>query len=116
MASKTGKKATVNYIVDLIIAAGFMLAIVSGAVLLFAGPGGFQGGRNPHAMQEVLSLSRWTWKAIHDWGAIALAGGVLLHLVLHWKWVVCMTRNLLHGRQRRATGRAGVQQCQTVES
>lgn len=117
MASKTNKKATVNYVVDLIIAAGFLLAAVSGIVLLLAGPGGYQGGRNPRALQEVLFMSRWTWKSLHDWGGIAVVGGVLLHFVLHWKWIVCMTRNLFHGRDRRQpnTVTAGAAQCKTVE-
>jgi len=117
MTSKTNTKATVNYVVDLIIAVGFVLATVSGLVLLFAGPGGYQGGRNPRALQEVLSMSRWTWKALHDWGAIAMAGGVLLHLMLHWKWIVCMTRNLLHRghRGRQSNVRTGAAQCQTVK-
>ena len=102
MNSKSNRKATVDYIVDVVIAVGFVLAAVSGFVLLFMGPAGFQGGRNPHAMREVLSLSRWTWKAIHDWGATALIAGVLLHMGLHWRWIVCMTRNLFSGRKRRS--------------
>lgn len=117
MKQKPNKKATVNYVVDLIIAAGFVLAAVSGIVLLVAGPGGYHGGRNPHATREVLNLSRWTWKALHDWGGIAVASGVLLHIVLHRKWIVCMTRNLLHRRadRRLVTAETGAPQCQTPE-
>jgi len=117
MTSNKNKKATVNYVVDLIIAVGFVLATVSGLVLLFAGSGGYQGGRNPRALQEVLFMSRWTWKALHDWGGIAMAGGVLLHLGLHWKWIVCMTRNLFARRDRgpQSNVQTGAAQCQIVE-
>jgi cytochrome b subunit of formate dehydrogenase len=114
MRSKKNNKATVNYVVDLIIMVGFILAAVSGLVLLFAGSGGYQGGRNPRAVQEVLSLSRWTWKALHDWGGIAVVGGVLVHFVLHWKWIVCMTRNLLH-RGKPSAAPADAPQCRTLE-
>lgn len=115
MTSKTNNKAIVNYVVDLIIAVGFVLVVVSGIVLLAAGPGGYHGGRNPYAMREVLNVSRWTWKALHDWGGIAFAVGALLHLVLHWKWVACMTRKLLHRRRRPVPASAGAPQCQMPE-
>jgi hypothetical protein len=29
-----------------------------------------------------------------------MVAGVLAHLALHWKWIVCMTRNLLYLRER----------------
>jgi len=90
----------VNYIVDLIIAVGFVLVAFSGVVLLLAGPGGYRGGVTPRATHEVFSLSRWTWKALHVWSAMGLAGGVALHLLLHRKWFVCMNRNLLHRADR----------------
>lgn len=117
MASKTNNKAKLNYFVDLIIGAGFVLAALSGLVLLFAGPGGYQGGRNPHALREVLFLSRSTWRALHDWGGIAMVGGVVVHLALHWKWIVCMTRALLQRRKLRqpSSTQARPPQCAPIE-
>jgi cytochrome b subunit of formate dehydrogenase len=102
--SKNNNRAKINYAVDLVIGLSFVLAAVSGLVLMFAGGGGgYQGGRNPRFAGEVLSLSRWVWRDLHDWSGIAMLGGVLLHLVLHWKWLVCMTRNLFRRTTRRAT-------------
>jgi len=111
MAEKKINKARINYFVDLIIAAAFVLTAVSGLVLFFAGSGGYQGGRNPRYLREVLLWSRWTWKALHDWGGIAMAAGVVAHLALHWKWAVCMTRNLLHRRGRTEAARATARSC-----
>jgi cytochrome b subunit of formate dehydrogenase len=111
MTKKKTGKARINYFVDLIIAVGFLLTAVSGLVLFFAGSGGYQGGGNPHYLRQALFLSRWTWRALHDWGGIAMLGGVLLHLVLHWKWIVCMTRNLFARRSVRATPPAEAQAC-----
>ena len=95
---KKPNKARINYYVDIIIAISFLLVALSGIILFFAGSGGYQGGRNPRHAQEVLGISRLLWKDLHDWGGIVMMGGVLLHLVLHWKWIVCMTRNLFKRR------------------
>jgi len=105
--TKKANKARINYFVDLIIALGFLLTAVSGLLLFFAGSsGGYQGGRNPRYLQEVAFLSRSTWKTLHDWGGIAMVVGVLAHLALHWKWMVCMTRNLFRRRASRGAARA----------
>ncbi|UCF98860.1 MAG: DUF4405 domain-containing protein [Spirochaetaceae bacterium] len=104
---KRPNKARINYYVDIIIAISFVLVAVSGMILFFAGSGGgYQGGRNPRYAQEILGVSRQMWKNLHDWGGIVMLGGVFLHLVLHWKWIVCMTRNLFKGRGERNTGPA----------
>jgi cytochrome b subunit of formate dehydrogenase len=97
---KKPNKARINYFVDIIIAVSFVLVAVSGMILFFGGSGGYQGGRNPHYGSEILGFSRLLWKDLHDWGGIVMLGGVFLHLVLHWKWIVCMTRNLLRGRAK----------------
>jgi cytochrome b subunit of formate dehydrogenase len=92
---KSANKARINYYVDIIIGISFVVAALSGMILFFAaGSGGYQGGRNPRYAQEVLGVSHLLWKDIHNWGGIVMAGGAFLHLVLHWKWIVCMTRNL----------------------
>jgi hypothetical protein len=91
---KKPNKARINYYIDIVIGISFILVALSGVILFFAGSGGYQGGRNPRYAQEVLGISRLLWKDLHDWGGIVMLGGVFLHLVLHWKWFVCMTRNL----------------------
>ena len=94
---KNPNKARINYYVDILIGISFIIVAVSGVILFFAGSGGYQGGRNPRYAQEVMGVSRLLWKDLHDWSGIAMMGGVLLHLVLHWKWIVCMTRNIFKG-------------------
>jgi len=86
--------AKANYVVDVIIGIGFLLSAVSGIVFLFAGSGGYQGGRNPHYMTQMLFLSRDAWKDVHTWSSLVMIAGVALHFALHWKWLVCMTRRL----------------------
>ena len=41
----------------------------------------------------------------------AVSGLVLAHLALHWKWFVCMSRNLLRRRGRAGEVRAGARSC-----
>jgi hypothetical protein len=64
---------------------------VSGFVLWFALPSG--GGRRG-LETAYLGLTRYTWTEIHDWVAIALTVIVLIHLLIHWKWVLRMTRHI----------------------
>jgi cytochrome b subunit of formate dehydrogenase len=99
-------RATIYYVVDLLIAAAFVLAGISGLVLLFAGPGGYQGGRNPRYAQEIFFLARSGWKDLHSWSGIAMAAGVLLHLVLHAKWIACMTKKLFKVRREGSEGKS----------
>jgi cytochrome b subunit of formate dehydrogenase len=88
------KKARLNYAVDLLIGVAFILSALSGMILFFA-PSGYQGGRNPYYAQPVLFLSTQTWNILHTYSSIAMISGVGAHLVLHWEWMVCMTKRLL---------------------
>ena len=88
------EKAKLNYAVDVVIGLAFILSALSGMVRFFA-PSGYQGGRNPYYLQPVLFLNTQTWDIVHTWSSIAMISGVGAHLVLHWDWMVCMTKKLL---------------------
>ena len=107
-------RAKINYVVDIVIGIGFLLAAASGVVLFFVEPsGGYQGGRNPAWNSAVLGLSRTTWKDVHDYAGLVMVAGVVGHFVLHWNWMVCMTRNLFRkaGRRERRNGEETQQGC-----
>jgi hypothetical protein len=78
-------KAWGNYWVDVVIALSFVVAGVSGVILwpLL----GLVATRD-----YVLGLHILTWSTVHTWGGIIMTLGVLAHLVLHWRWMVNMTR------------------------
>lgn len=85
-----------NYILFVIM---FLLALtqaVSGFVLWLALPSGshgYQGGRGVELAESTfLSWSRHNWIDLHDWTAVALLVMLITHLILHWKWLVYMTR------------------------
>ena len=90
------KKSEVNYIVDLIIGIAFLLSVLSGIILLFFPSGdGFRGGRNSGFAVSVLGMDRWFVKDLHSVSSILMTLGVLGHFILHWNWLVCMTKKVL---------------------
>lgn len=94
-------KARINYILDVVIALAFILSAVSGLVLWLGGSGGYQGGRNPAYHATILSVSRAAWHDLHLWTSLVMMAGVGLHLALHWRWILCMTRDIFSPRRRR---------------
>ncbi len=100
-------KARTNFTLDMGIAVAFLISMTSSVVLWIALPhAGFQGGRNPFYAASFLFLNRAAWDSLHIWSSVAMGLGVMGHLALHWKWLICMTRKLLSkDRRARATGR-----------
>ena len=90
-------KARANLFVDLAIGLAALVEAVSGFVLWLVLPHvGYQGGRGASINQSFI-LSRGDWLALHDWFALVMVLGVLLHVALHWKWIVFMLRGLWQG-------------------
>lgn len=73
------KRMWINYLLDVLL---FITAVVLGisALLVWVV---LPKGYNP---QWLL------WIAIHKWSGLALFIEAFLHIVLHWKWLVTMTR------------------------
>jgi cytochrome b subunit of formate dehydrogenase len=88
-------KTKLNYLLDAVIAFAFVMSALSGIVFLFAGSGGYQGGRNPSFRTEILGVSRDVWSNLHTWVSLVMIAGVVIHLVLHWNWIVCMTKRVV---------------------
>lgn len=82
--------AKINLVVDLLIGLSFLVTAVSGIYFLFL-PTGYQGGRNP-GWDPGLLFSRTTWDLIHTWAAVVMILAALLHLLIHWRWIVNVTR------------------------
>lgn len=89
--SKLSNQTRRNWWIDALLATSAVLAALSGIYFLFFPRNGFQGGRNPLANIIVL-FERATWDDLHTWSGIVMISVVLIHLTLHWSWVVSMTR------------------------
>jgi hypothetical protein len=88
--SRFSRGAKVNLAVDGVIGLSFLVTAVSGIYFLFL-PTGYNGGRTVGWDPNYL-FSRLTWDLIHTWGAVVMIVAALLHFVIHWRWVVNVTR------------------------
>lgn len=88
------KQTRNNWLLDLTLFFSGMIAILSGIYFLFLPVGGFQGGRNP-AYNLVILFTRHTWDDLHTWSGVAMITIAIVHISLHWHWVVNMTRRML---------------------
>lgn len=79
------KKAQLNYWIDVSIAVTFILSAISGLVFLL--PVDFESG--------ILGISYSLWNQLHTWSSVGMIAGVLAHLMLHWKWIISMTKKML---------------------
>ena len=94
------RKATQNYILFVILLLFGLLEAVSGFVLWLALPCG-SGGRRGTGVEDAAAfwgLPRDTWLNLHNWIGLALIVTVVIHLVLHWRWIVYMTKTYFKGR------------------
>jgi len=84
------RKKTQNYILFVILFFLGLFQAVSGFIMWLALPhsGGGRGGGD-----TFWSLARDTWRDLHDWVAVALLVIIIIHLILHWKWIVYMTKS-----------------------
>ncbi|MDD3487378.1 MAG: DUF4405 domain-containing protein [Candidatus Moranbacteria bacterium] len=82
-------KAKTNYIIDFLLLVSFLVTAVSGFVMAAALPSGVGRGSS----QSFLGIARHGWVGIHDFFGIVLVILVILHFILHWNWLACMTKN-----------------------
>jgi hypothetical protein len=81
-----------NWVIDLFLFCGALLASLSGVYFLYL-PVGYQGGRNPLYGINIL-FGRETWDLLHTWSGIAMISIAVLHIVLHWKWITSIAKRL----------------------
>ena len=87
--SRMSIRNQINIIVDLIIAMGFFLTAISGLYFLFS-PAGVSSRNLP-----AFLLSAQTWDLVHTWAFVAMTTGIMVHLALHWSWIVSVTKRQL---------------------
>ncbi|GAB4240357.1 MAG: hypothetical protein OHK005_02480 [Candidatus Methylacidiphilales bacterium] len=84
-------RALVPQLLNLILWLSFCVMAGTGLLLAFRLPPGSRGGRGLQAM----GLGRHDWAEIHTWVSYVFIVGIILHLILHWRWlwqVACRRR------------------------
>jgi hypothetical protein len=83
------RKATRNYVIAAVMGLLGLVQLVSGFVLWLALPcGGGRGGGD-----GTFLFSRDVWLTMHNRAALLLAAIVIVHIILHWGWIVRMTKS-----------------------
>jgi cytochrome b561 len=90
------KKWSLNYILFILLLLLGLVQAISGFLLWLVIAGGHRGfGISRGSQPTELLWSRYTWIEIHDWVAVALVVLVIIHLILHWKWIVYTTKKIM---------------------
>jgi len=84
------EKSKINYLVDLSSFFAFLGSAISGLVLYYFLPAG--SGRA--GLSVFLSIKRHTWVQLHHWFSFLFITLVAVHVILHWSWISCMTKNV----------------------
>jgi hypothetical protein len=80
----TGTRPKTQWAVDLVAFATFVLLTSSGVLLRYVLPPG--SGRRT----TLWGLDRHAWGALHFWVAMAFFGVLLVHVLLHRRWIATM--------------------------
>jgi hypothetical protein len=75
-------RTTLNLLIDLTAAILLLGMVATGYILWFALPPGTQKDL------MLWGMARHSWGNIHAWISFALLGAFLIHICLHWQWLV----------------------------
>lgn len=84
------KKTDVNYIVDVILTIVLAIVGISGVILYLF----FESGIRRGGYQTFLGITKHTWSFYHEYLGLFMVILMILHLLLHFNWMVCMTKKL----------------------
>ncbi len=87
------RKKTWNIWIDTLSYAAFVVLAMTGIIMYFILPPGSGKG------MTIWNLDRHEWGDIHFWAAVSFFGLLVVHLILHWKWIV----SVLKGTPRTAS-------------
>ncbi|NOQ37276.1 DUF4405 domain-containing protein [archaeon] len=83
-------RTKLNYWIDVGLALSFFICFITG---LIKWPGAIKIiGVSAYKALHVPNISM-----LHDWSGLIMGLLVLIHLVLHWEWIVCVTKSIFKG-------------------
>ncbi|MFA5141445.1 MAG: DUF4405 domain-containing protein [Candidatus Woesearchaeota archaeon] len=87
-------KTKMNYWIDIAMAFSFVVTGITGLAIFFFMPQGQKSGQS-----AFLSISKQVWGDWHNWFGLLMIILMLVHLILHWDWLICMTKNMLNHKK-----------------
>jgi len=87
------KRAPLNLVIDAVAAALLVGMLATGYVIRYPLP------RGSHRVLTLWGMHRHQWGEIHFWLSTGLLGLLLVHLALHWTWVMSMVKRHVAGIQ-----------------
>jgi hypothetical protein len=98
------KRTHLNFAIDGLAFAAFLFLMSTGLLLRYQlppGSGSLQGagrgqGSDMRLVGTLWGITRHDWGTIHFWIAVFLLAVLGLHVLLHWKWIVCVVKGV-HG-------------------
>ena len=89
-------RTILNYWIDIGLSISFFICFITG---LIKWPGLIKLiGVSAYKVLHVKNIS-----FLHDWSGLIMGLLVLIHLALHWKWMVCVTKSILKKRSQGVT-------------
>lgn len=77
------KRVTVNFIIDALALLGFVFLSITGVLIRYTLPPG------SGSYMSLWGANRHDWGDLHFWVSVALFAVLSVHLVLHWRWIIC---------------------------
>ncbi|MFC1742032.1 DUF4405 domain-containing protein [Nanoarchaeota archaeon] len=84
-----------KYWIDFTMLITFLVTAITGIVMFFLLPGGTKLG----PLRAVFGVTRQAWRDVHNWAGIIMLVLVLIHLALHWRWIIDTTRNIFQKKK-----------------
>ncbi|MFH1248822.1 MAG: DUF4405 domain-containing protein [archaeon] len=94
------EKGVFNYLIDILMAITFVFSATTALVIFFFLPEGVRQGR----YQEFLGLTKGTWSFVHTWAGIAFIVLLIIHFILHWNWLICMSKSIFRNKNKELKG------------
>ena len=90
-------KNKINFWLDITVSMTFVATVITGLMLWLLMPSGQGSGQ-----LIFYGLTRRQWVDIHNWVGLVMLLGVMIHLVLHWRWIDCVLDRFLGNLARQA--------------
>ena len=94
-------RSKLNYWIDVGMFLSFLVTAVTGIMLILFLPSGIRQG----SYQVLWGMIKETWLKIHTLAGILMVVICIIHIILHWKWIVSMTKRIFKKKNSDKRGR-----------